>query len=623
MTTIYHRFNTMSPARHSYDTYPSVHMRPSKRARQRRANRPVSIFRRTRKRFHASKSRQVLKRAAYRLTLGCRWIQLCANAHVNPPQTYMASKTSIDLPNENPMIHFLSTEKEYDEFTEARKRIPAQSNPLLRVSTPPIITPKPKARSLDDLPPEILIEIWKYVAATPSWFHVKYGSQHVHSVTTDTHWEHWVNRKWYFAPEFRRSLTRHPIQESMYSYARTLLQTYYLNHHDVSGPLVQAVTDNAWSIVEWSRLYTDQAPFKVYLEGVERYPIVRPAVDWFYLENYASAFSATPSQIYGMPHLYRVSTIVLKLEDIYTDICRALNLTDGGVSLERWLVDRSSVERYIRKMSMVFGTLVEFNSKLEKCIILVGDLRRGVQPSDLQEISVGWASLDEESSTDTQREIITAPKVSSDDRAMIRFIHQGLEHFARHQREWSNSLLRSVEGEAWLADIRHSASSTRSRWLASTEGSIWRETTDEGKAWLQTASGHWWLASVPGSPWLETQKGLEWLDSEAGTLFLEEPIARVWAGVNNSGRAAMRWYGVEETRGKLPRKKWFSTEKGRAWIAEHCRDYRVPVAPEPPLPKDGGDWGLEMPALFFTRPLPRWAFMMVPTQAKTWYDRRN
>ncbi|KAI1275898.1 hypothetical protein F5Y07DRAFT_389551 [Xylaria sp. FL0933] len=480
------------------------------------------------------------------------------------------------------------------------------------ISTPPIITPKPKARSLDDLPAEILIEIWKYVAASPSWFHVKYGSQHIHSVMTRTHREHWVNRKWYFAPEFRRSLTRHPIQESMQHYAITLLQTYFLHRHDVSGPLAQAARDNAWSIFEWSRLYTDQAPFKVYLEGVERYPIVRPAVDWFYLENYASALSATPSQIYGMPHLYRVSTIVLKLEDIYTGIYPAPDFIDDEEFLEAWLDDHSDAERYFRRRSMVFMTLVQYNSNLEKCIILVGGLRRGAQPSDLQEILIEWASPEEESSDDTQREIITAPKVSYSDREMIRFVHQELEHFDRDERERRNSLLRSVEGKAWLADIRHSASSTRSKWLASTEGSIWRETTDEGKAWLQTASGHWWLASVRGSPWLETQKGLEWLDSEAGKLFLEEPMARVWAGVDNSGRAAMRGHGVEETRGKLPRKKWFSTEKGRAWIAEHCPDYRVPVAPEPPLPKDGGDRGLGMPSLFFQRPLPCWAFMMVP-----------
>ncbi|KAI0809662.1 hypothetical protein GGR55DRAFT_696015 [Xylaria sp. FL0064] len=582
MTTIYHRFNTI------------------KTGRQRRTDRPVSIFRRARKRFHASTSRRLLKRTAYRLTRRCRWGQLCADAHVKPPQTCIASKTSIYLPNENPMIHFLSTEKEIDEFIEARKRIPAQSNPLLRVSTPPIITPKPKGRSLDDLPPEILIEIWKYVAATSSWFHVKYGSQHIHSVITRTHWEHWVNRKWYFAPEFRRSLTRHPIQESMYNYAHTLLQTYFLNRHDVSGPLVQAATDNSWSILEWSRFCTNQAPFKVYLEGVERYPIVRPAIDWFYLENYASALLATPFQIYGMPHLYRVSTTVLELEDIYTGIWQALNVID---SPESWLVDHSDVEIYIRKMSLVFGTLVEYDSELEKCIILVGDLRRGAQPSDLQEISVEWASPEEESSDDTQREIITAPKVSSySDREMIRFVHQELEHFARQEREWRNSLLRSVEGVAWLADIGHGAGSRHSKWLASTEGRIWRETTDEGKAWLQTSPGHWWLAS----------KGLEWLDSEAGALFLDLPMARVWVGVDNSGGAAMRGYGTEETRRKLPRKKWFSTEKGRAWIAEHCPDYCVPVAPEPPLPGDVGDSAVELPALFFRRPLSCWAFMMVP-----------
>ncbi|KAI0429144.1 hypothetical protein F5Y09DRAFT_357193 [Xylaria sp. FL1042] len=606
--------------RHSHNAHPFSNMCPTKQDKPRRNDSPVTIIQRALKKFQGSPSRQRLKRVVYRLMHHRRGGQLYAHTPVKLSQTCVASETSIFSPNENPMIHFLSTEEEYDEFIEARKKTPAQAAVPMLVPPPSSVTPKPKGRSLDDLPPEILINIWKYVAETPSWFHVKYDSRHIRPIMTNAHQEHWVNRKWYFAAEFRESLTQHPIQESMYHCAKTVLYTTFLYRNDVSGPLVQAAADNAWSLLEWSKFDTGQKPFEIPLDGVDRFPIVRPSVDWFYLENYVSALSARAFQVDDMPpncDLQRVATIVLKLEDIYTGICTALNPTSDGKSREPWRVHRSNVARYIRRMSMVFGMLTEYASALEKCMILVGDLRPGVQPSDLQEISVEWACPEKGLPTNTQREITTSPKVSSNDQAMIRFVHQELEYFGKLQREWRNTLLRSAEGQAWLADVGHRADSRRSKWLASTEGRIWRETTDEGTAWIQTASGHWWLASIPGSPWLETSKGLEWLDSEAGAVFLKLPMARVWAGIDNSAETGPQRYGPEETRRKLPRKKWFSTEKGRDWIAEYCPDYRVPVAPEPPLTEDAGVDLPVRPALFLTRPLPHWTFLMVPAELET------
>ncbi|KAI3340490.1 hypothetical protein F4824DRAFT_423854 [Ustulina deusta] len=608
--------------RNSHHGHAFNHMYPNGPQKPARTPRPVAIFERAAKKFRASSSRQRLKRTIYWLTHHRKRGQLCAYTPVKSSHACIASEMSTFSPDENPMVHFLSTEEEYDEFLEARRRIPAQANASSLVPTPPSVTPKTKGRSLDDLPPEILIKIWKYIAETPSWFHIKYGSRHIYPITTNTNREHWINRRWYFATELRTSLTQHPIQDSMYHYAKKVLYTTFLYRNGVSGPLVQATADTAWSIIEWSRIDTGRKPFKIHLEGVDRFPIVRPAVDWFFFENYVSALSARAFKVDEMPpdwHLQRVSTVVLKLEDIYTGICRALNHTYDGRPREPWRVDRSDVVRYNRKMSMVFGTLVEYTAELEKCMILVGDLRPSVQPADLQEISVEWAGAEKEFSTNIQREVITSPKVSPNDRAMIRFVHQELEYFGKLQREWRNDLLRSTDGQAWLADVGHGMGSRRSKWLASSEGRIWRETTEEGRAWLQTESGYWWLASVLGSPWLETPKGLEWLDSAAGALFLGLPMARVWAGVDNDAEAETWRRSREETRGALPRKKWFGTEKGRAWVAENCPNYLVPIAPEPPLTEDAGNSGVDLPvrpAQFLTRPLPHWTFVMVPAQVE-------
>ncbi|TGJ78326.1 hypothetical protein E0Z10_g10436 [Xylaria hypoxylon] len=582
---------------------------------------PGSMFRGAANKFRTSSCCQRLNEAVYRLTHGRKRSPLREHGRFGASYIRLASETSL---GENPMIHYLPTSEECKAFAEGRRRIRARMN---AASLAPRTTSKPKSRSLDDLPPEILIKIWKYVAETPSWFHVRYGSRQIYPVTINTNREHWVNKRWYFAAEFRRSLSQHPIQDNMRRYAEKVLHTTFLfkytYRNGVAGPLVQTTADAAYSMLEWSRADTGCKPFKIRLQGVDRFPIVRPAVDWFFFENYVGALAAKAFNVADMQHashMLRVSTVVLKLEDVYRGICLSLNGRSDRRAREPWRVDRSSVVKYIRRMTLVFGTLAEYTAQLEKCVILVGELRRGVQPSDLQEISVEWACPENESpSIDTQREITTFPRVSPNDRAMIRFVHQELEYFAKLQREWQNDMLRSPDGQVWLADIGHEKGSMRSEWLASTEGRIWRETTEEGEAWLGTASGHWWLASILGSRWLETPQGLDWLDSEAGVVFLRSPMARAWASVDNGEGDGTQTRGRVETRRKLPRKKWFDTGRGRAWVAENCPDYRVPAAPEPPRSEDAGNSASELPghpALFRVRPPPHWGFVMVPAKVE-------
>ncbi|KAI0975011.1 hypothetical protein F4678DRAFT_485946 [Xylaria arbuscula] len=509
-------------------------------------------------------------------------------------KTRVTFGTAIFSPEENPIDYSISTEQNRPFY--ARKRTPPQAN------TPfpfPNMTPKNKTRSLDDLPLEIMVQIWKYVAETPSWFHVKHGPEHAHPITVNLHREHWVNRTWYFAAEFRASLTHHPIQYFMYHYAKRILDA---NPPHPVDPRAGAMVGAASSMLKWSNINTGYRPFTIRLEGVPRSPIVRPTVDWFFLENYMTALSSDDFEIRArmdeMPHgyvhdLHRISTVVLKLEDIYTSLCRALNSSINGVVQESWRVDRVNsvnhfngvdVEVYLSKMSTIFGPLSDHNTSLEKCMILISELRPSVQPLDLQEISVKAECFENSFSTDTQREVIISHNVSSNDRAMISFVHQELENFVNLQREWRNLFLRSPHAQDHLAFVMHRPGHKLSKWLATIDGRIWREKTDEGKAWQQTESGHWWLASVRGSPWLETPNGLEWLDSDAGAAFLSLPMA-------------------------------LATDKGRAWIAENCPDYRVPVAPEPPREIRVGLRGLTS-AMFFTRPPPHWAFVMAPVKVE-------
>ncbi|KAI0531538.1 hypothetical protein GGR58DRAFT_230570 [Xylaria digitata] len=570
----------------------------------------VAIVERALTKLRISLSGYRLSHAAWKLTHSRRLREDAALG----PTSCTASETSTMTLAENPMADFLCSKDEHDDFVELRRRAAARIHAALQISQ--TLPPKPRSRSLDDLPPEILIKIWKYVAETPGWFHVKYHGGKIHAVNIGGHREHWVNRRWYFADEFRASLSRHPVQETMRRYAARVLDTTLLfrsvYRYGVCGPLVQTALDAVCAMLEWSNVDAGCEPFRIRLQGVDRFPIVRPKIDWFFFENYATALAAKSFIVVDMPpdaHMLRVSTVVFKLKDLYRGIC--LSLRGDGRPMEPWRVDRRVIARYIRRMSAVFGALVDYTAQLQKCMILVGELRPCVQPCDLQEISVEWVSPENESSINTQRGIITSPEVSPNNRAMIRFVHQELEYFAKLQREWRNDLLRSPEGQVWLADIRHEKDSMRSEWLASTEGRIWRENTEEGKAWLRTASGYWWLASIPGSPWLETPQGLQWLDSEAGALFLQSTMARVWAGVDNSADQ------IQEATGKLPRKKWFDIDKGRAWVAKNCPDYRVPIVPEPPWSEDTENSGLgafDRSAQFFVRPPPHWGFVMAPAQ---------
>ncbi|KAF2963083.1 hypothetical protein GQX73_g10492 [Xylaria multiplex] len=231
-------------------------------------------------------------------------------------------------------------------------------------------------------------------------------------------------------------------------------------------------------LLESSNVDASCEPFRIRLRSADRFPIVRPKVDWFFFENYVTALAAKSFMVVGMPlgaHMLRVSTVVFKLEDPYRGIY--LSPRGDGRPMEPWRVDRRVVVRYIRRMSVVFGALVDYNAQLQKCMILVGEFQPSVRPSDLRGISVEWVSPENESSINTQR-------------------------------EWHNNLLRSPDGQVRPADVGHEKGSMRSEWLAFTEGGIWREDTGEGRAWLRTASGHWWLASIPGSPWLETPQGL-------------------------------------------------------------------------------------------------------------------
>ncbi|KAF2963082.1 hypothetical protein GQX73_g10493 [Xylaria multiplex] len=180
----------------------------------------VAILQKALTKIRASLSGYSLNHEIWKLTHGRRLRDAALGS-----ASSTASETSSIALDENPIVEFIPSKiipsnEEHDDL--------------------------PRGRSLDNLPPEILIKMWKYVAETPSWFHVNYNGGKIHAANISGHREHWVNRGWYFADEFRASLSRHPVQEIMHRYAAKVLDTTLLfrgvYRHGVYRPLEQTAS---------------------------------------------------------------------------------------------------------------------------------------------------------------------------------------------------------------------------------------------------------------------------------------------------------------------------------------------------------------------------------------------
>ncbi|KAI0025189.1 hypothetical protein F4780DRAFT_792780 [Xylariomycetidae sp. FL0641] len=355
-------------------------------------------------------------------------------------------------------------------------------------------------------------------------------------------------------------------------------------------------------------------PFTIPLNGSRRSIFVRPKSDWFFLEGYMRLAKLVERNrmVSGYRALQRISVAVLTFEDLRAIMSRDVSHPDA---------DRLA---FFRDMDGLFLHLCSRSTALEELVLLPGTFpadQQHLEPSHFQELAVPPAPPGEDPDLVVPTGTAAAGVRVREPRSVLRRLAQ----FAELHYRWCVEYLETAPGRAWLASEEHTPARDLTRWLASPQGTRWRERerrvklrTDDDEeqyrpepveatesAWLQTPSAWWWLATRVGQPWLETPAGVAWLGTRTGRAFLGSPAALKWAAL-----------GAGRPRGVAPR-KWYRTDAGKAWKATHCPG---DAPPNPALWRAGGrrarkDRGAEAPGPpceFFIRPPLHWRVVSHP-----------
>ncbi|KAI3323813.1 hypothetical protein HD806DRAFT_543984 [Xylariaceae sp. AK1471] len=375
------------------------------------------------------------------------------------------------------------------------------------------------------------------------------------------------------------------------------------------GPKAQRFLKDALRITEEMQsdimAYFDP-PFKIDIQGLICTPKVRTRVDWCFLDGYITAFNRY-SRITTKPifpeivNVIKFSTIVLRLQDMYDGLCERFGRPRPGEDPEDIMwpslppddilgidrvphPDRIIGKPWITQIVKLFGHLAEVTAKVAECKILVGDVPKDVQPSNLEELKVSWN--DDKSSV-----IVDAdPPVSEEDKRMMHWVKLELDSFnPANLLEWGFFMMNLDETplytriEEWPAQYFHTLLKQESV-----------------RPWLNTTSGHDWLKTHPAWDWLvwtdsgweflESEWGVEWLNSAGASEFLNSEQARHWAN---------------------PEKKWCGTNAGKSWYKENCPHGVPPKSKlEEPVfknldPKASVPWPLDI----LSSPFISWCFI--------------
>ncbi|KAI1396878.1 hypothetical protein F4819DRAFT_499923 [Hypoxylon fuscum] len=417
--------------------------------------------------------------------------------------------------------------------------------------------------TFDKLPYDVKHAIFEMAQSLPSWVHFKFSHGHLVEVN-EVHQEIYVNREWYQAPELRQGLSRH--REPRYRLRDVAKELFELLFRDRN--IVRAL--------QVPRNLGDK-PFYVHLKRRVKTPSVKRRIDWFFFDGTVTAQA-------GITHAHQIRTCVFRLDALY-----------------------DYMQHYYRKATPPKFIWNEA-SHVEELVILVGEFRKEVQPSEMREIAAFWI----DDFPEHQRHIARVTIQKPDDMPSHVFSHQEymMEQYSNHllydiykHRRERFAWLASELGKGWLTHKVHDKHNIISRWLASSEGQMWL--WSHGAAFLASRSGWWWLASAHGYPTLETEKGIHWLSSLAAWEFLRSEQALLWAntGTYRSHIAAL---------GTQVDKAWFRTRAGGEWKYAHCPDGRPPTPPRRPR-GHGLDPARQIPKCFYLDFRFRgWRFVMCP-----------
>ncbi|KAI1781242.1 hypothetical protein F4818DRAFT_451395 [Hypoxylon cercidicola] len=413
----------------------------------------------------------------------------------------------------------------------------------------------PGGLTFDKLPADIKDIIFDIIASSPSWVHFKIRKGKLVDFDGSNR-EIYVNKEWYQSLNLRQGLSRNPKLD------RRLLGDSCKGWIDRSPVPVRVVLNPHMTLS------------------------VRSRVDWFFFDGTAKVKDN---------FLRTVRTCVVRLHDLYDLIPEDTENKPGK--------GRPIHPRFIWQE----------DSRVEELVILVGEFRKGVQPSEMKEIGTfRYEDIPEDDTNDKSwiRDF-THPNsedliVSRSQNYMMKKISAHLTLRERQRRRKRQDFLDSEDGKSWLANGTSPWWDAFSKWTATTEGDRWL--SSKGSDFLNSKTGHWWLSSEHGYPWLETESGIRWLNTQDAKAFLDSKWALLWA---NTGT-----YEPESVPMRIQvRKAWFDTAAGREWKFDHCPNGNPPNRPDlrmksKPRPRGVKDY----PHIAFRRNFGfrGWRFVMSP-----------
>ncbi|KAI0142296.1 hypothetical protein F4776DRAFT_676234 [Hypoxylon sp. NC0597] len=422
-----------------------------------------------------------------------------------------------------------------------------------------------KGRSFNDLPFDMRLAVFKMIQSTPSWIHIKFKNWKPVRIDASNQ-EIYVNREWYEIPELRQGLSR-------------------IDPNVGAGGTVRALTKHILrSLISDRTKHRDaeedaggDPPFRIKLKHRTITPRVRREIDWFFFDGFVDMRPV--SWVWPMCYsLYQIRKCVFKLDHLYEMIGQ-----------RSW----SDPPPYF---------IWPNQSRIEELIIIVGEFRKEVQPSQMKQVRAFW--VDDLSEEIDRLKIDYGQDVSESDNYMMGCITEFWSSAVLAKRAQRYGWLDTPSGRQWLAYQIHDENNKISKWLASPEGYRWLHS--HGSRFLASESGRWWLVSDFGHPWLESDLGTEWLDTKAGKEFLKSPQALVWANIGTYEPSEFTPLGTQV------RKSWFKTPAGREWQFSHCPNGNPPKCPERPQRQSHPGPDERVPIYFTNISFRGWRYVICP-----------
>ncbi|KAI1139977.1 hypothetical protein F5Y05DRAFT_424780 [Hypoxylon sp. FL0543] len=424
-----------------------------------------------------------------------------------------------------------------------------------------------KSFKFDKLPFELKSAIFDMIQLTPSWIHFTFKSGKLAEFEGGNQ-EIYVNKEWYRVPKLRQGLSRinakPKAKEFVRAFTKRILRSLRIDeksHPDVTEEEVNG-----------------DPPFCFKLKQRTISPRVRRRVDWFFFDGIVDMRPLNST--WPMPYdFYTIRHCVVRLDHLY----EMVRSNDWGGILPPYFIwpDKSQVE---------------------ELIILVGEFRKEVPPSNMKQIRAFWE--DELTEKIGRLAIDYGQDIPNSDNFMMGYITEcwsvAILTKRKHRYDW----LKTMNGKQWLAYKVHDEKNNKSKWLACPEGHRWLDS--DGSEFLASESGWWWLASDLGYPWLDTERGTRWLDTKDGGRFLDSPQALLWANIGTYDPSELTPLGTQV------RKSWCKTPAGREWEFSHCPNGNPPIPPQRPqrashtLP-DG-----KVPVFFINISFRGWRYVMCP-----------